>query len=244
MANVITIENLRVRYPNGTLAVDDVSLHLAPGEFVAVVGPSGCGKSTLLRAAAGLLRPSEGSIKRESDQLGFVFQDPTLLPWRSVRRNVELVAELRGLGRAERRQRALEAIARVGLADFAGHRPATLSGGMKMRASLARTLVTRPGLLLFDEPFGAVDELTRGRLCEDLLDLYAADGFTALLVTHSVAEAVFLAGRVVVMSDRPGRFAGEVAVPFEYPRSAQIRFEPRFGELTERVYALLQGAGS
>jgi NitT/TauT family transport system ATP-binding protein len=241
---VITVENLRVRYPNGTLAIDDLSLRVTPGEFVAIVGPSGCGKSTLLRAIAGLVRPTEGTIVRKCDSIGFVFQDPTLLPWRNVRRNVELVGELLGLERATRRARALDAIARVGLTEFGNARPATLSGGMRMRASVARALVTRPALLLFDEPFAGVDELSRARLGEDLLELREADRFTGLVVTHSVAEAVFLADRVVVMSERPGRVAGEVRVPFGSARPPAIRFEPRFTDVAARVHALLAGEGT
>ena len=239
MAKLLSIKDLSVRYRNGTLALDGVSLDLAVGEFVAVVGPSGCGKSTLLRAAAGLLPPSEGVVSKTTDHIGFVFQDPTLLPWRSIRKNVELAGELRGMGRAERQQAAAEVIARVGLTDFAGQRPGTLSGGMRMRTSLARTLMSRPELMLFDEPFGSVDELTRARLCDDLQTLFVADGFAGLLVTHSIAEAVYLAERVLVMTDRPGRLAGEVSVPFAYPRPPDIRYTPEFAKTTAAVYGLL-----
>lgn len=235
----LRITDLRVRYANGTLALDGVSLLLHRGEFLAIVGPSGCGKSSLLRVASGLLAASEGSVTRTSDDIGFVFQDPTLLPWRSVRRNVELAGELRGMDRAERRSRTIKALERVGLADAADQRPGTLSGGMRMRASLARTLMTQPDLMLFDEPFAAVDELTRGRLCDDLQSLFAADRFAALLVTHSVAEAVYLSTRVLVMSDRPGTFVGEVKVPFAYPRPPRIRFDPEFTKLTSQVFDLL-----
>ena len=240
MADLLTIKDLSVRYQTGTLALDGVSLSLAAGEFVAIVGPSGCGKSTLLRVAAGLLAPTEGTVMKTSDHIGFVFQDPTLLPWRSVRMNVELVGELRGMSRAKRQKAAREAIEKVGLSEFADHRPSTLSGGMRMRASLARTLMTRPELLLFDEPFGSLDELTRGKLCDDLQDLFVAEEFSGLLVTHSIAEAVYLASRVVVMTDRPGRFAGEVPVPFDYPRPPDIRFTPEFAKTTAGVYSLLQ----
>lgn len=236
----LTIEQATMSYPNGVLALDGVSLRLAPGEFVAVVGPSGCGKSTLLRLAAGLLRPTSGTVERTAAHIGFVFQDPTLLPWRTVRRNVELVGELRGVRRAERRERADEAIRRVGLADFADQLPRTLSGGMRMRVSLARTLTSRPDLLLFDEPFGAVDELTRTRLGEDLQELFIADGFAGLFVTHSIAEAVFLSNRVLVMSDRPGRLLGEVEVALPFPRLPDVRFSPAFAELTSRVSSMLR----
>ncbi len=240
MAKLLSIKDLSVRYPNGTLALDGVSLDLSVGEFVAVVGPSGCGKSTLLRVAAGLLPPSEGSMENTCDHIGFVFQDPTLLPWRSVRKNVELVGELRGMSRAERQKTARDVIARVGLTEFADQRPGTLSGGMRMRASLARTLMARPELMLFDEPFGSVDELTRARLCDDLQSLFVADGFAGLFVTHSIAEAVYLAERVLVMTDRPGRLAGEVPVSFDYPRPPDIRYTPEFAKTTAAVYGLLQ----
>ena len=205
---MLTIEDLSLRYPNGTLAIDSISLQIADGEFVSVVGPSGCGKSTLLRVAAGLIPPSTGMVSLGTQDIGFVFQDPTLLPWRSVLRNVELVAELRGVSKADRRQMALAALEKVGLTDAAQQKPRTLSGGMRMRVSLARTLATQPSVMLFDEPFGAVDELTRGRLCDDLM--------------------VYLGGRVLVMSGRPGRLVGEVEVPLGYPRKPSIRFDPSF----------------
>lgn len=236
----LTLDDVHVRYPDGTHALDGVSLRLGTGEFVAVVGPSGCGKSTLLRLASGLLAPTAGTVTRTSAQVGFVFQDPTLLPWRSVRRNVELAGELRRVPHKQRRSRAAEAIERVGLTDFAAHRPGTLSGGMKMRVSLARTLTTRPELFLFDEPFGAVDELTRGRLGDDLQALFVADRFAGLFVTHSIAEAVYLSNRVLVMSDRPGRIVGEVEVPLPYPRPSETRFSADFAKLASQVAGLLR----
>lgn len=237
----VTLDGAGVRYANGTVALDGVSLQVAAGEFVAVVGPSGGGKSTLLRLAAGLLAPTGGTVTRAADRLGFVFQDPTLLPWRTVRRNVELAGELRGVSRAERRRQADEALRRVGLTYAADQLPRTLSGGMRMRASLARTLTGQPDLMLFDEPFGSVDEITRERLGEQLQALFVADGFAGLLVTHSVAEAVFLSQRVLVLSDRPGRVLGEVAVPLPYPREPEVRFSPAFTELTARVSTMLRG---
>jgi NitT/TauT family transport system ATP-binding protein len=239
-APLLTLHNVGLRYANGTRALDDVSLSLRDGEFVSVVGPSGCGKSTLLRLAAGLLAPTEGTVRRESERVGFVFQDPTLLPWRSVRRNVELVGELTGLPRTDRIARAIESLRRVGLGDVANQRPATLSGGMRMRVSLARALSVRPALYLFDEPFAAVDEITRADLGQQLQDLYVADRFAALFVTHSVAEAVHLSGRVLVMSRRPGHVVGEVPVPAPYPRVPEMRFAPEFAELTARVAAILR----
>jgi NitT/TauT family transport system ATP-binding protein len=237
---VLAIEGVGMRFATGVVALADVSLSLRAGEFVSVVGPSGCGKSTMLRLAAGLLAPTTGSVHRVTERVGFVFQDPTLLPWRSVRRNVELVGELLGLGRADRAARATEALRRVGLAEFAEHRPGTLSGGMRMRVSLARTLTVRPELLLFDEPFGAVDELTRIHLGDDLQGLFLADRFAAVFVTHSVSEAVYLSSRVLVMSSRPGRVLDEVGVPLPYPRPPEVRYSPEFAELTGRVSAILR----
>jgi NitT/TauT family transport system ATP-binding protein len=240
-APVLGLTDVALRYDARTQALEQISLLVRAGEFVSVVGPSGCGKSTLLRLAAGLLAPTGGTVKRRSDRIGFVFQDPNLLPWRTVRGNVELIGELRGLRRDDRQVRAAEAIGRVGLAEFAEHRPGALSGGMRMRVSLARTLFTQPDLFLLDEPFGALDEITRTRLGDDLQGLFTTDRFAALFVTHSLAEAVFLAGRVLVMSDRPGRIVGELDVPFPYPRSPELRHTAEFGELTRQVSGLLRG---
>lgn len=230
------------RYEDGTRALDKVDLTVAPGQFVAVVGPSGCGKSTLLRLAAGLTEATEGSVRRETASVGYVFQDHALLPWRTVRANVELFGELRGLSRAERRRRADEAIDLVGLADFAHHRPRTLSGGMRMRASLARALAVQPDLLLLDEPFGTLDEITRERLQSELLRLFGLRRFAAVFVTHSVGEAVFLATKIIVLSERPGRIVGTCDVPFPYPRPPELRFDPDFARIAAQVSAWLRGA--
>jgi len=230
------------RFPDGTVAVTDVNLEVGNGEFVSVVGPSGCGKSTLLRLAAALTRVTEGSVEVRAGTLGYVFQDPTLLPWRSVRKNVELLAELERMPKAERRQRAVEAIKLVGLSGFERHRPRALSGGMRMRVSLARSLVLRPDLFLFDEPFGALDEITRERLNDELLQLFLARRFAALFVTHSVSEAVFLATRVIVMSPRPGRVLGDFPIPFDYPRQPQLRFSDDFAHVAARVSRCLREA--
>ncbi|HZG91316.1 MAG TPA: ABC transporter ATP-binding protein [Pseudonocardia sp.] len=229
-------------FPDGTAALRDVDLRLGRGEFVTVVGPSGCGKSTLLRLASGLSAPSSGTVVARTRRIGYVFQDPTLLPWRSVRRNVELGAELERMPRAERRRRVDEALELVGLAGFADARPAALSGGMRMRASLARSLVLDPELFLFDEPFAALDELTRERLDDELLALFGEHRFGGLFVTHSVAEAVYLSTRVVVMSPRPGRVVAEIDVPFGYPRTTTLRFEPEFGRIAGQVSAALRRA--
>jgi NitT/TauT family transport system ATP-binding protein len=229
------------RFADGTVALAGVDLRVAAGEFVSVVGPSGCGKSTLLRIASGLSDASAGTVEVHTDQIGYVFQDPTLLPWRTVQANVELFAELRGLAKDERRRRANDAIKLVGLSDFARHRPRALSGGMRMRVSLARSLTLQPELFLFDEPFGALDEITRERLNDELLQLYLTQRFAALFVTHSVTEAVFLSTRVVVLSGRPGRTLGSFAVPFEYPRSPTLRFAPKFSQIAGEVSSCLRG---
>jgi NitT/TauT family transport system ATP-binding protein len=237
----LTFDGIGMTFPDGTRAIEEVSFSLAPREFVTIVGPSGCGKSTLLRIAAGLLEPTAGRVKIDRDHLGYVFQDPTLLPWRTVRQNVELLAELRGLGRQERARLAQEAIDMVGLTGFEGHYPKSLSGGMRMRCSLARTLTLRPPLFLFDEPFGAVDEITREHLNEQTLALFQAEGFAGLFITHSIAEAAFMSTRVIVMSPRPGRIVAEFVVPFDYPRSAELRFDPDFALLSGDISKALRG---
>jgi NitT/TauT family transport system ATP-binding protein len=240
---LLTFEDVSRRFPDGTVALDGADFRVAGGDFVSVVGPSGCGKSTLLRIASGLSEATGGSVAVGTGKIGYVFQDPTLLPWRSVQANVELFAELRGLPREERRRRADDAIRLVGLTEFARHRPRALSGGMRMRVSLARSLTLQPELFLFDEPFGALDEIARERLNDELLQLYLTQRFTALFVTHSVMEAVFMSTRVLVMSGRPGRVLHDFAVPFEYPRSPQLRFDERFARLAGQVSAVLRGGG-
>ena len=195
------------------------------------MGPSGCGKSTLLRIASGLLRATGGTVTIDRDHLGYVFQDATLLPWRTVRQNVELLAELRGMDKAERQRLAQAAIEMVGLSGFEQHYPKSLSGGMRMRCSLARTLTLKPPVFLFDEPFGAVDEITREHLNDQTLELFQAEGFAGLFITHSISEAVFMSTRVLVMSPRPGRIVAEFDVPFPYPRPPELRFDPAFAVL-------------
>jgi NitT/TauT family transport system ATP-binding protein len=241
-APLLTFADVSKRFGDGTVALGGADFRVAAGEFVSVVGPSGCGKSTLLRIASGLSEASGGSVQVRTGKIGYVFQDPTLLPWRTVRGNVELFAELRGLPREERRRRAEAALELVGLTEFAGHRPQALSGGMRMRVSLARSLTLEPELFLFDEPFGALDEITRERLNDELLQLYLTQRFTALFVTHSVMEAVFMSTRVLVMSGRPGRVLGDFPVPFEYPRSPRLRFDERFARLAGQVSAVLRGS--
>jgi len=250
-AAFLRVRGLELEYPDGTRALADVAFDVGEHELVAIVGPSGCGKSTLLRLAAGLLRPTAGAIelagvepaaaRRAGHDISFVFQFPTLMPWRTVRRNVELPLELRGAPAADRGAAARRRIERVGLADFAEAYPAQLSGGMQMRASLARALVTRPDLLLLDEPFGALDEITRQDLNEGLLDLWQRDRWAALFVTHNVSEAVFLSRRVLVMSARPGRLIAEFDVAFPYPRAPALRADPAFAALAGRIGDCLRG---
>jgi NitT/TauT family transport system ATP-binding protein len=214
-------------FGNGVEALADVSLDVQAGEFLSVLGPSGCGKSTLLRLIAGLAEPTTGTIDWSDDSgradLGFVFQEPTLMPWATALANVALPLKLRGMAKSEREARAAEALDNVGLKRFERVWPRELSGGMKMRVSLARALVVQPRLLLMDEPFAALDEITRHRLNDDLLELWQQSGVTIVFVTHSVFESVFLSQRIVVMSARPGRVSAELAVTTPYPRSQAFR---------------------
>jgi NitT/TauT family transport system ATP-binding protein len=240
-APALTFTRVSKRFPDGTVALAGVDLEVGLGEFVSVVGPSGCGKSTLLRVASGLTSATGGAVAVPVGKLGYVFQDPTLLPWRTVQGNVELLTELDGLPKDDRRRRADNAIKLVGLGEFTQHRPQALSGGMRMRVSLARSLTLQPELFLFDEPFGALDEITRHRLNDELLQLFLTQRFAALFVTHSVTEAVFMSTRVLVMSGRPGRVLRAFDVPFEYPRSPRLRFDERFAQLAGEVSACLRG---
>jgi NitT/TauT family transport system ATP-binding protein len=223
------------QFSGGTTALAEASLEVAPGEFVSVVGPSGCGKSTLLRIASGLDGITAGSVEMGSKRLGYVFQDATLLPWRTAAQNVGLFAELEKMDAAERKEKVAAAIELVGLTGFERHLPHQLSGGMRMRVSLARSLVLDPEVFLFDEPFGALDEITRERLNDELLRTHQLRAFAALFVTHSVAEAVFLSSRVAVMSARPGRVIAQITVPFGYPRVPELRYTPEFAALCGEV---------
>ncbi len=238
---LLDFQDVAMTFPDGTVALAGVDLRVARGEFVSVVGPSGCGKSTLLRIASGLETASHGSIELATDRIGYVFQDPTLLPWRDVQHNVELLAELNSIPKREREGKAKAAIELVGLNGFERHLPRALSGGMRMRASLARSLTLDPELFLFDEPFGALDEITRERLNDELLKLFAEQQFAGLFITHSVSEAVYLSTRVIVMSGRPGRIVDEVEVPFDMPRDPDVRFSAQFGELVGKVSRALRG---
>ncbi|CAN5739096.1 ABC transporter ATP-binding protein [soil metagenome] len=241
---VLSFDHVSMTFPDGTHAVDGVSFSVSTGEFVTVVGPSGCGKSTLLRIAAGLEHESAGSVTVDRRDLGYVFQDATLLQWRTVRRNVALFAELDGMARQERERLVDEKLSLVNLYGFADKYPRQLSGGMRMRASLARSLVMNPSMFLFDEPFGALDQITRERLNSELLELFSQQGFGALFITHSIAEAVFLSTRVLVMSARPGRIVAAFDVPFAYPRPPELRFDPQFAALSGEVSQALRGAST
>ncbi len=240
----LRFEHLSMVFPDGTHAIDDVSFTVDPGEFVTVVGPSGCGKSTLLRIASGLTEHTGGICDVNRDSIGYVFQDATLLPWRTVQHNVELNAELQGVAKAERKRRAAEAIELVNLVGHEEKYPKQLSGGMKMRCSLARSLVLNPEVFLFDEPFGALDEITRERLNDELISLFNSEKFAALFITHSIAEAVFLSTRVLVMSARPGRIIGDYDIPFGSERLHDIRFEPEFAEICGLINNDLKDAHS
>jgi NitT/TauT family transport system ATP-binding protein len=227
---LVSLAGVSKAYANGTVALRNVSFQVRPGEFISLVGPSGCGKSTILRIVSGLGPISAGQVlvaglpperaRRERQDMAFVFQDATLLPWRSVQKNVELPLQLRGVDRARRRQIALETLETVGLAEFAHAYPRALSGGMRMRVSIARALAAHPKLLLMDEPFGALDELTRSRL--------------------NVFEAVFLSTRILVMSPRPGRIIADLPVDLPHPREPGIRTSLEFNMMASKVLAALQ----
>jgi len=239
-------------YPNGTRALDPVALAIAAGEFVTVLGPSGCGKSTLLRMIAGLAAPSAGRIRwwgegfdavgRPGRSLAMVFQEATLLPWSRVRANVRLPLDLARADRASAERAVADALALVGLGEAAGHYPRELSGGMQMRVSIARALVTRPDLLLMDEPFGALDEITRAKLDGELAELWRRQRLTVAFVTHSIYEAVFLSTRVLVMSARPGRIVHEVAIDEPFPRDDAFRVSQRFAQACRALSEALAAA--
>jgi NitT/TauT family transport system ATP-binding protein len=246
---LIVIDRVGKTYANGTVALDDISFDVLEGEFVSLVGPSGCGKSTLLRMIAGLGPITAGTIlveglpprraRQEKADTAFVFQDATLMPWRNVLGNVELPLELRGVSKTERRSTVMQALETVGLDEVTKAYPRELSGGMRMRVSLARALAAHPRLLLMDEPFGALDEITRQRLNGELLRLCALANWTVVFVTHNVFEAVYLSTRILVMSARPGRIIAEVEVPLPHPRVPEIRTDPEFTRVVREVVTLL-----
>jgi NitT/TauT family transport system ATP-binding protein len=253
-APAVEVLSVEKTYPNGTHALQPVNLTVQEGEFVTLLGPSGCGKSTLLKMVAGLLEPSNGrlllwrkpveEIESTGHRLSFVFQEPTLMPWARVQANVRLPLDLAGVPSAEAALRVNDALAMVGLDKFAGHLPRELSGGMQMRVSIARGLVTQPTLLLMDEPFGALDEITRNKLDSDLLDLWRAKKLTVVFVTHSIYEAVYLSTRVVVMAARPGRLIEEVRIDEPYPRGPDFRVSTAFSHYAKQLQdSLLRASG-
>jgi NitT/TauT family transport system ATP-binding protein len=239
----LTLDRITKTFDNGVAALQETSLTLAPGEFVSFVGPSGCGKSTLLRIVAGLTAPSTGRVDwgagMEPPDLAFVFQEPALMPWATVADNLGLPLRLAGRPRHQARSAIADALRLVGLEGFRQAYPRQLSGGMKMRVSIARALVTDPQVLLMDEPFGALDDITRTQLNEDLLALRGEQGWTVLFVTHNLYEAVLLSDRVMVMSPRPGRITAEIAIDSPPPR---FRNSPAYTEYCQQVAAALGAA--
>ena len=235
---------------NAVAALKGVSLDIQKGEFISLLGPSGCGKTTLLRIVADLLQPTEGSVlvdggtprkARLQKKYGIVFQSPVLYEWRTVQKNVELPLELMKLSKGERAARAEKMLALVGLTEFAGHYPQQLSGGMQQRVGIARALALRPEFLLMDEPFSALDEFTREKLNEDLLDIWQKTNKTVLFVTHNIAEAVFLSDRICVLSPHPGRLSAVVDVDLPRPRTKELRDAPEFTALVAKVRGSFEG---
>jgi len=256
---LVSLRSISKTFSNGTLALKDMSLDVGAGEFLSLLGPSGCGKSTVLRIIAGLGEPSAGTIawpaaRRANNggnggnngggdhEIAFVFQEPTLMPWATVADNVWLPLRLKGQSRRATREQVMEALTMVGLENFANAYPRELSGGMKMRVSIARALITKPKLLLMDEPFAALDEITRFRLNNDLLGLWERFGWTVIFVTHSVFESVYLSQRIVVMAARPGRVFRDLAVDAPYPRGDEFRTSPVYNENCRRVSDALHDA--
>src|SRR5471032_3288135 len=244
-SSIVSCHGLSKRFSNGTVALGDVTLDISEHQFLSLLGPSGCGKSTLLRLIAGLAEPTSGSIDwqaKETGGLSFVFQEPTLMPWGTALANVELPLKLAGVPAAERLKRAGAVLGQVGLGDFANAYHRELSGGMKMRVSIARALVTRPALLLMDEPFAALDEITRLKLNDDLVAIKVSLGATVVFVTHSVYESVYLSSRIVVMAARPGRIVAEIAVDAPLPRDEEFRLGKFYADRCRETSLALHGA--
>jgi NitT/TauT family transport system ATP-binding protein len=244
---LVTLAHVRKAFANGTVALEDLNLDVREGEFLSLLGPSGCGKSTALRLIAGLADVSGGRIDWPSggsarQDIGFVFQEPTLMPWATVTDNVHLPLKLRGVSRAQALPRIMDTLSLVGLSDFANVYPRELSGGMKMRVSIARALATEPKLLLMDEPFAALDEITRFKLNDDLLRLKQAKDVTVVFVTHSVYESVYLSTRIIVMAARPGRVVADLSVDAPYPRTEEFRTTALYGEICKQASQALHGA--
>ena len=249
MTTLFELKKVGKSYDNGTVALQAVDLAIHQQEFVSLLGPSGCGKSTALRLIAGLSPLTQGRIDwtggaHQGDrEISFVFQEPTLMPWAKVFDNVWLPLRLKGVSRADASAQVMDALSKVGLADFAQVYPRELSGGMKMRVSIARAMVTEPRLLLMDEPFAALDEMTRFKLNNDTLALWQAKQFTTLFVTHSVYESVYLSNRIIVMAARLGRVIADIAIDEPYPRSDAFRTTPRYAQWCVQVSQALQMAG-
>jgi len=249
---LVSLKGISKTFSNGTVALRGVDLDIGERQFVSLLGPSGCGKSTVLRIIAGLGEPTAGSVDwptaghdiagRPEREIGFVFQEPTLMPWATAFSNVWLPLRLRGVSKGAAQDRVMEALAMVGLEKFAGSYPRELSGGMKMRVSIARALITRPKLLLMDEPFAALDEITRFKLNDDLLQLWETFGWTVVFVTHSVFESVYLSNRIVVMAARPGRIFADLPVPAPYPRDETFRMSEAYNDYCRQASNALHGA--
>lgn len=241
----IALTGISKRFGNGPLVLEDISLQAQPGEIIAIVGPSGCGKSTLLRIIAGLIKHSEGTIEHAGNTVhpAFIFQDATLLPWANVLDNIALPLRLKGISKIKRLAVAEDWARQVGLDAARDFYPRELSGGMRMRVSIARALSLQPNLLLLDEPFGALDAITRNRLNEDLLALHAKSRWTAFFVTHSVNEAVFLSTRIIIMGSNPGSVSAVIENPLQNPRSSHTResleFQQRVAETSARLHEVL-----
>lgn len=242
---VVSLRGVGKTFESGTVALTGLNLDIAEGEFVSLLGPSGCGKSTALRIIAGLSEASAGVVDAPRENVGFVFQDPTLMPWANVADNVMLPFKLGAIEKGQPRAAVTQALARVGLAEFAGAYPRELSGGMRMRASIARALVTEPRLLLMDEPFASLDEITRFKLNNDLLTLWQELRRTVIFVTHSVFESVYLSQRILVLTSRPGRVFAEIAIPAAYPRDERFRTSAEYAGYCRQVSeALGQAMGA
>ena len=243
---IVSLRNVGKTFERGTVALDGFDLSVGDGEFVSLLGPSGCGKSTALRIVAGLSAPTAGAVEwadaTHAERIGFVFQEPTLMPWANVAANVRLPLKLTHAEAAQADAAVAQALQRVGLADFTSAYPRELSGGMKMRASIARALVTEPQLLLMDEPFAALDEITRFKLNNDLLTLWQMLKRTVIFVTHSVFESVYLSQRIVVMTPRPGRVFADIAIPAPYPRDEAFRTSVEYAALCRQVSEALAQA--
>jgi NitT/TauT family transport system ATP-binding protein len=238
---LVSLHGVSKTFDKGVQAIAALDLDVGEGEFLSLVGPSGCGKSTALRIIAGLIAPTTGSVEWPSGkpEIGFVFQEPTLMPWRTALDNARLPLELKGVSRGDAEAQSQKALARVGLAGFEQAYPRELSGGMKMRVSIARAIAAHPKLLLMDEPFAALDELTRQSLNDDLLKLAREDGITVIFVTHSVYESAYLSDRVVVMTPRPGRVTAQIAIEQPRDRTAAYRLTPQFAEAAGKISSAL-----